>query len=249
MGTGDLLASDLRNGIDAHRDMAASIAGLTYEAFTREHELYRDYRQMSKAANFGFPGGLGPEAFVSYAWGTWGVRVTIPEAKRLRNQWRRKRPDVVRYMATVDKWLGGSCLACNVPVAGCAVCPSCGADVACGILRHYGSGRIRGGCTYTQGCNTLFQGLGGDVTKHALWALTKAGFAVAVFVHDEYVIEVDKASAVEAAYEIKTILERVASAWLPAAPARVEPVLATRWVKDDPLYDSAGRLALIEVSV
>jgi predicted oxidoreductase len=79
--------------------------------------------------------------------------------------------------------------------------------------------------------------------------LTKAGFAVAVFVHDEYVIEVDKASAVEAAYEIKTILERVASAWLPAAPARVEPVLATRWVKYDPLYDSAGRLALIEVSV
>jgi hypothetical protein len=73
-----------------------------------------------------------------------------------------------------------------------------------------------------------------------------AGFRIAAFVHDEYLIEVPRAGAVEACMQIAGIARDVCAEWLPDSPSSIEPTLATRWVKDDPAY-IGGRLALIDV--
>jgi DNA polymerase I-like protein with 3'-5' exonuclease and polymerase domains len=75
------------------------------------------------------------------------------------------------------------------------------------------SNRVRGGCTYTSGANTYFQGLAADGAKAALWALYKAcylgvlpdymegekchlrGVRMWAFIHDEVLFEGDQDTA------------------------------------------------------
>ena len=40
-------------------------------------------------------------------------------------------------------------------------------------MTQFLSGRVRGGCRFTQMCNTLFQGLAADGAKKALWDITR----------------------------------------------------------------------------
>jgi len=51
------------------------------------------------------------------------------------------------------------------------------------------TGRIRGEVRFTAAKNTPFQGLAADGCKLALWELTKAGYRVVAFIHDEFIIE------------------------------------------------------------
>lgn len=66
------------------------------------------------------------------------------------------------------------------------------------------TGRVRGGCTYTQAKNTPFQSLAADGAKRALWRLVKEKFYPVAFVHDEIVLEV---SNLEEANHAKHIME------------------------------------------
>ena len=52
------------------------------------------------------------------------------------------------------------------------------------------SGRLRANTTFCAEKNTPFQGMAADGAKLALWNLTKAGFKVVGFVHDEIICEV-----------------------------------------------------------
>jgi hypothetical protein len=71
------------------------------------------------------------------------------------------------------------------------------------------SGRVRGGCRFTQMCNTLFQGLAADGAKKALWDITREcyldtasplfGSRVMIFAHDELILEMPEEKAHEAA--------------------------------------------------
>lgn len=233
LGTGDGMAKAIREGRSLHDEMAAMILGCDV-ASLRLRDGWEYARQCAKGANFGFPGGLGPASFVAYAKALYGLRLTVPEATRLRHLWRMQTPEVVRYQRRIADLLEAHCSLCGALTSSDAERCSCGGTIRTGTLDHYRSGRLRGGLSYTKACNTLFQGLGGDVTKAALWALLRAGWPVAVFVHDEYVIEVPRQGAAEAARECQRILESVAADWLPDAPPRAEPVLATRWAKGYP---------------
>jgi DNA polymerase-1 len=244
LGTGDKLAGAIRAGRDPHAMMSALILGCS-ESELAAHPDRKQTRLAAKAANFGFPGGAGAQSFVKYARATYGVRVTLNEARRLRKQWAKAWPDVLAYQDVIKRMIGGRCVACARPIAG-THCPNCGGDATIGTLDHYRSGRLRGGLSFTQACNTLFQGLGADVTKETGWRLMLAGFRIAAFVHDEYLIEVPRAGAVEACMQIAGIARDVCAEWLPDSPSSIEPTLATRWVKDDPAY-IGGRLALIDV--
>ena len=66
------------------------------------------------------------------------------------------------------------------------------------------TGRVRGGCTYTQARNTPFQSLAADGAKRALWRLVREKFYPVAFVHDEIVLEV---SNTEEANHAKFIME------------------------------------------
>lgn len=250
LGTGDLLASAIRAGKDPLSMFAATLLGADESDIPqlKRREDWKRTRSCSKGAMYGFPGGMGPASFVSYALGMFDIRLTEHESRVLRQQWRKRWPDVVAYQRKVGDLLEAHCSVCGeLPQFADDDTCSCGGELRRGTLDHYRSGRLRGGMRYTQGCNTLFQGLGGDVTKATGWALTKAGYSIAAFVHDEYLIELPIADAPEAALDIRRIMREVGREWLPDAPVDCEPTLATRWIKDDPLYDEGGRLLVIDV--
>ena len=51
------------------------------------------------------------------------------------------------------------------------------------------TGRIRGRVSFTAARNTPFQGLAADGAKLAMYDLLRAGYTVAAFIHDEFLIQ------------------------------------------------------------
>jgi DNA polymerase I-like protein with 3'-5' exonuclease and polymerase domains len=85
---GRSVLSDLfRQGGDPHRYTAALLLGLTLDQFEKlPREDQKRHRQRAKAINFGTPGGLGTASLVSYAKQSYGVELTINEAKQFRQR-------------------------------------------------------------------------------------------------------------------------------------------------------------------
>ena len=94
------------------------------------------------------------------------------------------------------------------------------------------TGRARGACRYTAAKNCPFQGLAADGAKLALWELTRRGFKVAAFVHDEVVLELPVDRAESLAEEARQVMvgemERVLEGLV---PVEVEGRLSARWSK------------------
>ncbi len=233
------LADALNAGYDPHLSVAAQIMGITYdEAKMRRQagdKLVKEMRTLAKAANFGFPGGLGPAAFIAFARGSYKVILTMEQATKLRKDWRAAWPEIVAY----HRWIGGL------------------VEEFDGI-QQYTSGRRRGNVTFTQCANTFFQGLTADAAKQTLWEICKRQFTVRSsalfgtrtvnFIHDEYLVEAREAQAHEAAMELAQVMRDVYTIWtpdVPMGPNTCTPVLMRRWSKaggETPIYDANGRL-------
>lgn len=219
------LAEDLNNGIDVHCKVAANLQKISYEdavAWYDDYErpdwkmIYKK-RQTAKAANFGFPGGCGIARMIVEAKSKYQVDLDETSAKELKDAWITAYPEFWDYFRMVDE------------------------KVKAGLpFEHLFSGRLRGDCGFTDGANTLFQGLGGDAAKAAGFALTKAcrvgtgplrGGHPIVFGHDEYWVEVPIATAQAAAKEVGRIMVDSAKPYLRDVPVKAEPGLALRWSK------------------
>src|SRR6185312_5927995 len=138
------LAKALNEGLDPHCVVAASLLHTTYDdAKARYKNKDHDAdmaRQSGKVANFGFPGGLGPTRFVSYAWKSYGVKVTEPKARVLKAAWLEAWPAMRQFFAYVDTLKGANGY----------------------TVRLTRSGRFRSGATYCAALNSHFQGLAAD---------------------------------------------------------------------------------------
>ena len=240
LGLRSRLAEVLRSGKDAHLAFGAAIRGWTYD-WSKEHKNHPEFkalikaaRQGAKAANFGFPGGLGVEKFRLYAAATYGVILTVQEATELRDQWFAFYPEAREYFAIITRIVDA-----GIP------------------LRHPRSDRFRGRVRFTSGCNSLFQGLAGDMAKHAGFQIARAmyvdrgsvlfGSRNVAFVHDEFLAEVPEDRASECAEEIARIMGEAGDVWTPVAPCRAEPALSRRWRKSaEPVRGSDGRLIAYE---
>ena len=204
---------------DPHSNFAAQLMGITYEkALELKKEgdpLMLERRQQSKAANFGFPGGLGAKTFMSYARG-YGVNLEESEAYNLKENWFKSIPEMRDYFRFVD-----------------------GLVRAGGVLEQVRSGRIRGGCSYTAGANSFFQGLASDASKTALWFVARAcydeeesplfGSRPVVFVHDELILECPEDKAEAAAVELQSLMLKAMALWCPDVPARATPKISKTW--------------------
>lgn len=156
------LAALINDGVDLHKWFASRVLNKSID------EVSKQERQLAKACNFGFPGGLGVSGFMAYAQSSFGVHdLTESKARELKNLWLSAFPEMARYLAWDD---------------------FDGFDTRKTVTTL--TGRVRGQCSYTQAKNTPFQGLASDGTKQALFALIRKGFRVINFVHDEYIIEV-----------------------------------------------------------
>lgn len=220
-------------GYDPHTELAGKLMGLSYADAMKlkksGDKSLKEKRQLAKAANFGYPGGLGAKRFIDYARVGYGVEITVNQAYELKEQWMAAFPEVAGYFEYVS-WLAET----GTP------------------FEQFVSQRIRGRVGFTDGCNTGFQGAAADGAKRALYAVTQAcyveptsplfGSRVVAFIHDEICTEVPIASAHEAAMEQVRLMEQEMQIVLRDIPVRASPALSTRWIKAAEAKYADGRL-------
>lgn len=193
----------------------------------------KDARQLAKAANFGLPGGLGAATFVAYAKATYDVVITEGRARNLKAIWKGKWTEADAYFSHVS----------NLQAE------AFGQEFVVTLPR---TGFVRGGCTFTSGCNTYFQGLAARGAKEAMWEIARAcyvgngrddnpleGCRPVLFLHDEFILEVpaDPTVAHYAAIELSAKMVMGMAKFVPDIPIKTEPTLMKRWYKEaEPVY-------------
>lgn len=202
------------------------------------HCEVKDMRQMSKAFNFGFPGGMGVDTMIKTARRQYGVILTRERALEGRQAWLNRWPEMRLYFAHVSRLVGlGEATVQHLKPGG-------------------GPHRKRGGVGYCDGCNGFFQGLLADAFKHALWRITQEawldessplfGTRLLVPLYDEAfaeIPEVEPGAAHAAAYRLADVQRLAAQEWIPDVPITCAPALSYRWTKDaKERFDAGGRL-------
>jgi DNA polymerase-1 len=207
---------------DPHTELAGRLMGLSYADAMKLKKAgdksLKEKRQLAKAANFGYPGGLGAKRFIDYARAGYGVEITVAQAYELKEQWMNAFPEVAGYFEYIS-WLTET----GTP------------------FKQFVSNRIRGRVGFTDGCNSGFQGLAADGAKRALIAVTQACYVeptsplyasrVVAFIHDEICTEVPIQYAHEAAMEQVRLMEKEMQVVIKDVPIKASPALSTRWLK------------------
>lgn len=221
-----VLADTLNSGKDAHMMVAAQLLGRDYDwcmQHKKDHEVVMA-RQTGKVANFGFPGGLGADKLVLFARMSYGVRITVEEAKRLKQVWFRTFPEFRAYFKYIDTLQN---------------------EQGFFTVQHLFTNRLRSGIFYCVACNSYFQGLGADAAKATGYLIARAcyhdktsplyGCRIVNFIHDEWILEVPiddgwiRANA--AAKELARLMTLGAEPFVPNVPMGAEPQLMYRWSK------------------
>lgn len=225
------MAEVLNAGGDPHLQIAATILGVAYrEAETlKNHPTVDNTRQVGKVANFGLPGGLGVATLVEYAWGNYGVALTLEQSRELKEQWLRTWPEAREYLDWIHRLT----------------------DQGSTVVQLY-SRRVHGGVSYTKAANGFFQGLAADAAGSAGFLLARAcyvdrasvlfGSRPVNFIHDEFLVEVPEERGHECALELARLMVVGASPWLPDVPPKAEPLLMRRWSKKAKPVWREGRL-------
>ncbi len=214
------LADALNAGQDPHCIVAAKILGKTYEE-TVALVAAKDYeagqaRQAAKVANFGFPGGLGPDKLALFARKNYGVTLSVAQARDLKRIWFDAYPEMHRFFEYVSE-------RADEPIV------------------QLFSKRIRKGGTYCAKCNTIFQGLGADASQEAGWQIMKAcydefsplyGSRIVLYIHDEYILETPLTADLTAAcHELERLMVEGAKKYLPDVAIKAPPLAMSVWSK------------------
>lgn len=196
---------------------------------------WKKFRTFAKPTGLGYPGGLGPETFRTLARGTYGVKVTLREAERLRDLWFATYPEMRRYFAFINRSKDRR---------------------SRGRYYYEGpTGMIRRGCSFTAASNGAgLQTPSAFGAKTGVWDVVRAQFDPSLgssllgtrslnFVHDELIAELPIPTAHEQALEISSLMVDAMTRSFPGIRMEAEPALMERWYKDaEPVYDETGRL-------
>lgn len=229
----------INKGVDLHLFLVQTMKGIPYEELVARKKLgdkqVKEWRQAAKAANFGYPGGLGVEKFIAYAADSYGVELEHDEAKRLKDAWLATFPEMKQYF----RWISGKLQVSDFFT----------------VVQHR-SGRRRGRCGYTDGANSYFQGLTADGAGYAVIVVSEEawlcewspfyGWRLIGFFYDELFGALPdrgpKANH-EAAYAICDRMSKAMRVFTPDVEARCEPALQRNWCKAaEPVFNSDGYL-------
>lgn len=259
------LADAINAGIDPHCMMGANLNGMTYEEFFKGYksgdEILSDLRQAAKAANFGFPGMMGPVTFViskrkegnsvcewlhrdgrcgeekclswkGRQWDGGPLCVRcIEESAKLKKTYLGTWDEMPEYFHWITNKLEFS-----------------------DTITQFVSNRIRGGVNAPQAANTLFQGLAADGAKRAVIAMTKEMYMIpesplyssrlCIFAHDETIIDVPNNKDLhDAGYRQRDIMVNELQKICPDVKVSAEPAAMIHWTKKSkPRHDEKGRL-------
>lgn len=213
-----------------------------YEAFSalkkgteEQQAYYTHWRTFAKPVGLGYPGGLGPDTFVVFAKGTYGVIVTRAQAVQLREIWRETFPEMLDYF----DWIKTQCATGQEDYA--YVSPA-------GMLRNH--------CSYCACANgAALQTPAAEGAKLALWEVVRKCFDPAKqsllygcrpwgFIHDQLLISApNDGFCHERAGEIQSDMVSSMKQVIPDVAVRTEACLMSRWDKGaKPKFDSEGRL-------
>jgi len=87
-----IMRDKINEGTDLHKYYASVLFSIP------EDKVEKWQRQAAKAANFGFPGGLGIHTFIEFSKG-YGLDISPAEATRMRNTWFKAFPEMRKYLA------------------------------------------------------------------------------------------------------------------------------------------------------
>jgi DNA polymerase I-like protein with 3'-5' exonuclease and polymerase domains len=256
------LAEAINEGKDAHSLFVSEVYGEPYErvlTLKGTDPVWKDRRQMMKAADFGYPGCMGAFKFAQTKRKE-GLRLCLAA-----------RTATVCGERMIRDWKGNS-----YPSPACAACVWQAEKLRLAFfemwpevkeyltwiarqlersdrLTQLFSGRVRGGLGVPSGANTLFSGLAGDGAKRALWAVSKEcytvptsalyGSRVVIFAHDELILEMPEDRAHEAAMRQTEIMLAQMQTVVPHVKVTAEPALMRFWYKDAvAVYDANRRL-------
>jgi hypothetical protein len=243
------MAEALRRGEDLHLALGADMLGVLYEEAKKRSKAgdqeIKFYRQQAKPANFGFPGGMGPDAFREYS-EAYGITLSSAQAQELKDAWFRKWPEMRAYFQWIT-WLTEQ------------TDPTTGEAKPVAQIR---SGRLRGGATYCATANGMFQGLAADGAKEATWLVAREcylerpwekvpdptsgkthsertplfGCRPSLFIHDEIGMEIPypvggESTASAAVERLSSVMVAAMKRWVPDVPIKAEPVMVRRWYK------------------
>jgi DNA polymerase-1 len=91
--SGDVrMLADFEEGIDLHRQLAANILGIPYDAVSREQ------RNGAKAISFGTVYGAGPRGIAATAWSNYGLELSYDDAARALNAFFTRYPTFAAWM-------------------------------------------------------------------------------------------------------------------------------------------------------
>jgi DNA polymerase I len=189
-----------REGRDLHRETAARVARIAVEEVTDAR------RSAAKAINFGSIYGLGARGLAGYAFNTYGVALSVPEAQRYLDQFFAAYPGLKDYLQR------------NYDT-----CRQRGYVVI-------GAGRVvearweRFGLSYQQCCNLPIQGVAADAMLRAV-TLTYARLRVAgirgglvASIHDELLVEAAEDDAESARAILEEAMIEAFTLTFPGAP-------------------------------
>lgn len=236
------LADRLNAGFDPHTDMAAQIMGITYEEAAALKKAgdkhFKEMRTLAKAADFGFPGALGPDSFIDFAKAAYGVVLTREQAVDLKAKWFEAWPEMREYFAWIDSLMGEDNRAWIMDP----------------VTKFY-----RGNVKYTVCANTFFQSRSAFGSKAALWEVCRRQYAVSTsplygthtiaFVHDEIGIEAPEERAHEAALELEKVMVEEFTKYHPdlADAVAASPSISRRWYKEVPQVWACTSCGHIEI--
>ena len=190
-----VMAEKINEGIDLHRYYASVLHNID------EKDVTKEQRQKAKAANFGFPGGLGIETFIAFSAG-YGLVLTDKEAQDMKNAWFKAFPEMRKYLSDVKEG-----------------------------LMYTITGRARGNTFYCASANTPFQGLASDGAKLAMYEMDKEGFNIVAFVHDEIICEEPDNDIEDATSLMERIMISAMKKVVPDVSVGVETQISRRYCK------------------
>ena len=232
------MAEAILGGLDIHLALGAELGDMSYGDAKEAkedpnhplHSKVKGLRHLAKAANFGFPGGLGPATFVKNCAEN-GITMTESEARTLRGAWFKRWPEMRLFLNYVGRLAEGGDF----------------------VLRQPVSGRVRGGCKYCSGANTHFQGLVADGAKNAIYKLAREcygnkksalyGVRPWVFIHDEVISEGPLTGLDKWATEKARIMVEGMQPYIPDIPVTASPIAMECWSKSaEEVRDDQGKL-------
>lgn len=206
-------------------------------------KFWKQYRKTAKPVGFGLPGGMGAEKFVAFAAAhPYYVRLTIEQARDLKEIWLGAFPEMQDYFGWVEKQKDDKnegCFQFVTPM-----------------------GMVARGKRYTSICNgKLLQAPAAEGAKLAVWEIQRScydpgyngllfGQRPLAFIHDEILFEIDDDElAHERGEEAKRIMVACMQSRMPDVVIRAQAARMKRWTKEaEPHYDTNGRLADWELS-